>query len=185
MSWVRPEEREILSLLESNTDDVTGKTAARVFDEAVDRLVDLWVENREKQRAWPSGFQEQVAALLRREGNRLGFQAYLNECEIYALRSKQDGFHRSCYYRSHIQVLIDESVPFADLVHPDDTDSLDDIDAIYVNDADDIVPVPPEDIPSWIPESHWWWRAPTNHNMSQREIHEKLYDYHPEDWDNR
>lgn len=183
MNEARTEENAILALLESTASESSGAAVASIYDEAVDRLVTLWVHNRNNEQEWPSDFVDAVRELLKSAANRHGFQAYVGKCESLALRSMQDGFRRSCYYRSHIQVVIEEFVPFAALVHPADVESLADIDEIYVDDANQIPPIPPEDIPSWVPESHWWWRAPTRLDMSQQEIDEKLNDYHPEDWE--
>lgn len=183
MNEARAEENVILSLLESTDNETSGAAIASIYDEAVDRLVTLWAYNRMNEQEWPPDFVDKIRGLLKSDANRHGFQAYVSKCEMLALRSMQDGFRRSCYYRSHIQVVIDEFVPFAELVHPADVGGLAEIDELYVNDANEIPPIPPGDIPSWVPESHWWWRAPTRLDMSQQEIEEKLYDYHPEDWD--
>ncbi|WP_431872896.1 hypothetical protein [Nocardiopsis eucommiae] len=183
MSEDSREEGVILHLFESTTGETNGTVIAQIFDEALDRLVTQWAYNQIDNRQWPSGFVRKVADLVRSERNRQGFMSYVGKCEMFASRSMQDGFQRSCYYRSHIQILIDDFVPFADLVHPADVGALADIDEIYVDDANQIPPIPPEDIPSWVPESHWWWRAPTRLDMSQQEIDEKLNDYHPEDWE--
>lgn len=176
-------EKDLVALLESNSKETDGRNSREAFREIANRIMNLWARNRRNDPVWPLGFQEQVAALLRHRGNRWGFQHYLTDCEAYALRSTGDGFPDSCTLRSGIQLINDEFVPISDLVHPDDADHLEFIDDMYTQKAGDIPPIPPENIPSWAPESHWWWWAPTRHDMGQREIHAKLYDYHPEDWD--
>ena len=178
------DKNDFITLLQSNAEEEDGKKADKVFKEIVFRLVELWEKNRANAPTWPPGFQHQAAKLLRRFGNRWGFQIYLSECEMYGEQSTGDGFPNFCSMRSRIQLIIDEFVPFSDLVHPDDEDQLEELDEMCLQQANEIPPISPENVPSWVPESHWWWWAPTNHNMSQREIHEKLYDYHPEDWDN-
>jgi hypothetical protein len=179
------QEAVIVRLLESTSAQTNGTVIAQIFDEALDRLVTQWAYNRIDDRQWTPGFAEKVSDLVRSTRNRQGFMSYVGKCEMLALRSMQDGFERSCYYRSHIQVLVEEFVPFADLVHPADVGALAQIDELYVNDANEIPPIPSEDIPSWVPESHWWWRAPTRLDMSQQEIDEKLHDYYAEDWETR
>ncbi|MFE9246599.1 hypothetical protein [Nocardiopsis sp. NPDC006938] len=93
------------------------------------------------------------------------------------MRRRGDGFVSACYLRSKIQILNEYFVPFADLVHPADAGARERIDSLYVKDADDIVPIPPGEIPWWVPESHWWWRAPTRHDWTEAEINEKIHDY--------
>ena len=176
--------KNLIASLEENAEQEDGKKAKEFFRDIVFQVVKLWAANRNNDPVWPPGFQEQVATLIRRPGNRWGFQIYFSECQRYGMRSMTDGFNDSCLMRSKIQVIIDNFVPFSDLVHPDDVEDLEMLDDFYTENADEIVPISAEEIPSWIPESHWWWQVPTRHDMSQREIHEKLYDYHLEDWDN-
>ncbi|MEU3019506.1 hypothetical protein ABZ635_19180 [Nocardiopsis sp. NPDC007018] len=171
------EEDTIVALLESTTGDLSGPEVVRVFDEALDRLVTLWAYHRRDGGQWSPGFVERVRELVRSDANRHGFQAYVGQCEAFALRSMGDGFQRSCYLRSHIQVLVEEFVPFADLMHAADSGALDAIDELYVEDAHGIPPIPPDQLPTWVPASHWWWRASTRVDMSRQEIDEKLHDY--------
>ncbi|WP_049569750.1 hypothetical protein [Nocardiopsis sp. SBT366] len=102
---------------------------------------------------------------------------------MYTLRITGEGFPNACYYRSKIQILIDDFVPFADLMHPADSDKLDVVDALFTSNADDIVPIRPKDIPWWVPDSHWWWRVPTRDDWSEEEINAKINDYYDDDWD--
>ncbi|MFB8764440.1 hypothetical protein [Nocardiopsis alba] len=152
------------------------------FSAAVDNIAALWTENRKNRTTWSSEFQEKVSELLRTPGNKSSFQIYLSNFDLYAHRSMTDGFYRSCSMRSKIQVIVEEFVNFADLVPEEDADHLEYIDDLYKDFADNIPPIPHDEIPSWVPESHWWWRVPTRHDMSREEIEERLYDYHPEDW---
>ena len=178
-------EEDLIALLEINAEEIDVRRSGNAFEEIADRIMGLWAHNHKNDPVWSPDFQEQVATLLRRPGNKSGFRSYLLDCETYALRSTGDGFAKSCDRRSGIQFIIDEFVPFSEFVHPDNADQLEDIDDLYTQHADDIPPIRPEDIPSWLPESHWWWRAPTRHHMSKQEIDRKLYDYYPEDWYNR
>ncbi|WP_049569758.1 hypothetical protein [Nocardiopsis sp. SBT366] len=143
----------------------------------------LWAYQRRNDPVWSQGFQKRFSELMRTPGNRHGFLVHEGECEIYGLRCRGDGFSTFCFLRSEIQIIIDEFVPYADLVHPEDVDSLDILDDVIRESVDDIVPLDPGEAPSWVPESHWWWRAPTRHDWTQREIDEKLYDYYVEDWE--
>ncbi|WP_017605533.1 hypothetical protein [Nocardiopsis alkaliphila] len=168
------EEKEILGLLQQNTGDLEGRLIRKNFESIMDRITSLWITDQKNNRAWTPEYREKVATLLRKEGNRHGFQMYMDTCETYSLRNESDGFPYSCEYRSRIQIILDEFVSFEDLVHPADTQWLEENDQLYREHTDQIPPIP---IPSWVPETHWWWNAPTNHNMSQDEIDEKLGDY--------
>ncbi|QVJ01960.1 hypothetical protein KGD82_03305 [Nocardiopsis eucommiae] len=171
-----PEEQAALELLRKNADAVPPDSA-RNFPEAVESLMRLWEDHHRSGRAWSPDFVEEAARLLRKEGNRHGFTAYFGACRRYSLRRRGDGFVSACYLRSKIQILTDEFVPFADFMHPADSGALEKVDKLYIKDANDIAPIPPEEIPWWVPESHWWWRAPTRLDMSQQEIDEKIHDY--------
>ncbi|MEU3019507.1 hypothetical protein ABZ635_19185 [Nocardiopsis sp. NPDC007018] len=176
-----PEEEAVLERLRKNA-VAAAPDSARNFLGIGDDIVLLWTDNRRHQRSWHPRFQEEAAELLRKSGNRHGFTYYFFHCEDYSLRISGDGFWNACYYRSKVQILIENLVPFADLVHPADTDGLEEVDELFVSKADDIVPIPPEEIPGWIPESHWWWRVPTRHDWTETEINERLYGYYEEDY---
>ncbi|MFE9246601.1 hypothetical protein [Nocardiopsis sp. NPDC006938] len=177
-----PEEEEVLELLRDNAEGKTPTTAT-AFPAIVDGIASLWKLNRRHNRTWEPKFQEEAGKLLRRHGNRHGFTHYFRMYQKYSRRSTGDGFLNACQYRSKIQIIIDDFVPFADLMHPADADKLDVVDALFTENADDIVPIPPGEIPWWVPESHWWWRVPTRHDWTEAEINEKLYGYYEEDWD--
>ncbi|MET9796198.1 hypothetical protein [Nocardiopsis alba] len=176
-------ERKILTLLENNAEISNDSDYREEFSYIADKIVRLWAKNREEGTTWTPEFQEQAPELIRKQGNSAGFRYLLSECETYALRSRRDGFYHSCDLRSRIQVIMENFVPFKEFVHPDDIETLEDIEETYLNYADDIPPIPHDKIPSWVPESHSWWRIPTRHDMSKEEIEERLYEIYPEDWD--
>ncbi|QVJ01958.1 hypothetical protein KGD82_03295 [Nocardiopsis eucommiae] len=182
MKRAGPEEQEVLELLRENADDVPPNSTLN-FPGVVDDVASLWVDNQRHDRAWSPDFVKEAARLLRKDGNRHGFSAYYGMCQTYALRISGEGFPNACYYRSKIQIIIDDFVPFADLVHPADSDALETVDTIFVRKADDIVPIPSKDIPWWVPESHWWWRVPTRDDWTEDEINAKINDYYDDDWD--
>ena len=176
MDQFRPEEQAALDLLRENAYR-NAPDCTRGFPDVAEAIKSLWADNRQHDRTWSPGFREAATELLRKEGNRFGFRTYFFKCRQYSQRSARDGFLKACYYRSKIQILIEEFAPFADFMHPDDSDALDYVDSLYTKKADEIPPIPAEEIPWWVPESHWWWRAPTRLHMSQREIDGKLGDY--------
>ncbi|MFD3688594.1 hypothetical protein ACFWTE_27675 [Nocardiopsis sp. NPDC058631] len=120
-------------------------------------------------------FRSRVAYLLKSERNFNSLISYMSQCEHYSRMSKLDGFKRSCQIRSNLQILNDEFVPLNDVLSPADLETLDDAEDTYRENADDIPPVPEEEIPAWIPDSHWWWRVPIRKDMSQQEIDERLH----------
>lgn len=181
MDQFRPEEQAALDLLRENADK-TAPDSTRGFPEVAEAIKSLWADNRQHDRTWSPRFKEAATELLRKEGNRFGFRAYFFTCQAYSLRSASDGFLKACHYRSRVQILIDEFVPFADFMHPADSKALEYVDSLYTQDTDEIPPISPEEFPWWAPESHWWWRAPTRLDMSQREIKEKLYGDYSEDF---
>lgn len=117
--------------------------------------------------------------MLKKGRNPGSLISYMSRCEHYSRMSKLDGFRRSCLIRSNLQILNDEFVPLTSLLNPVELETLEDAEDTYREDADDIPPVPEEEIPAWIPDSHWWWRVPTRKDMSQQEVMERLhYDWH-------
>ncbi|WP_049569755.1 hypothetical protein [Nocardiopsis sp. SBT366] len=176
MDQFSPEEQAVLELLRTNAEEAPP-ASARNFPEIVEGIIHLWADHRRNDRAWPPEFVKETARLLRKTGNRHGFSFYFNTCKKYSRRRRGDGFQRACYLRSRIQILTDDFVPFSDLMHPADSGALKKVDMLFVEDAHDIAPIPPEQIPWWVPESHWWWRTPTRLDMSQQEIDEKIHDY--------
>jgi hypothetical protein len=50
---------------------------------------------------------------------------------------------------------------------------IEEIDEELADAADEAPPL--LDVPSWVPESHWWWREPRRTNMSEEERLHRLY----------
>ncbi|MFJ9557746.1 hypothetical protein ACIRPH_28380 [Nocardiopsis sp. NPDC101807] len=124
-------------------------------------------------------FRSRISAALKEGRNLASLLSYISQCEYYSRMSRLDGFKRSCQIRSNLQIINDEFVPLTALVSPVDLETLEEAEETYREDADDIPPVPEEEIPAWIPDSHWWWHAPTRKDMSQEEIDGRLhYDWH-------
>lgn len=176
-------ERKILTLLENNAEISNDSDYREEFSYITGKIVRLWAKNREEGTTWTPGFQREVADLLRLPKNMTSLYMYVSECEEYALKSATSGFYASCSMLSKIHILTEEFIPLSEIVHPNDIETLEDIEETYLNYADDIPPIPHDKIPSWVPESHSWWRIPTRHDMSKEEIEERLYEIYPEDWD--
>ncbi|MFD6096249.1 hypothetical protein ACFVWN_19355 [Nocardiopsis flavescens] len=120
-------------------------------------------------------FRTQVAELIGSDRNPGLLLSYMSDCEHYARMSKLDGFKKSCQMRSNIQIINDEFTPLDTIFSPANLEILDDAEEVYRENADDIPPIPEEEIPSWTPESHWWWRIPKRKNMGTEEINDRLH----------
>lgn len=120
-------------------------------------------------------FKNHVVRLLKSGRNPGGLSVYVFECYNYASRGRLDGFERACYLRSALQLLNDEYAPWEQLLSCEDLDEIAEIDETLVEVSDDAPPVLEEAIPKWLPETHWWWRAPKRQDMTERERYERIY----------
>ncbi|WP_143831748.1 hypothetical protein [Nocardiopsis sp. CNR-923] len=127
-------------------------------------------------------FKSDFSALLASGQNFTGLRAYVDLCASFAERGRLDGFESSCWMRSVIQVLDDEFMDWSEADSPRFkslfVEDIEYIDETLEEVSDEAPPVRKDDIPDWVPESHWWWRAPKQQDMSEAERKARLeYDH--------
>jgi hypothetical protein len=117
-------------------------------------------------------FRERVAELLKTGRNPGQLAGYRGQVLVNAQRGRFDGYESASRGRSALQILRDDFADgdlFDDLALAD----LEEIDEELADAADEAPPI--RGIPSWVPESHWWWRAPKRTDMSEEERLHRLY----------
>jgi hypothetical protein len=117
-------------------------------------------------------FRERVAELLRSGRNRGELGAYRGRTMVNAQRGRFDGYEPASRGRSALQILREDFADwdlFDDLARSD----LEEIDEELADAAEEAPPI--RDVPSWVPESHRWWRAPKRTDMSEEERLHRLY----------
>lgn len=137
---------------------------------------------------WESGdlqeFRTKLTELMVNERCLAELDVYLFNCLCYAQRSDLDGFKPACWMRSAAQLLHDMCVdwgrPGSGAIREVFEEMTEEIDETIRVSAWEIPPVLEEDLPDWVPESHWWWRAPIRKDMSpeerDRRINYEIYD---------
>jgi hypothetical protein len=117
-------------------------------------------------------FRRRVAELLKTGRNPGQFSQYREHVLEYAERGRYDGYELASLGRSALEFLRED---FADLDVFDDMAESDlaEIDEELTAAAEEAPPI--RDVPSWVPESHWWWRAPKQTDMSEEERLNRLY----------
>ncbi|MFC7329197.1 hypothetical protein [Marinactinospora rubrisoli] len=173
--------RATIRILTEGAELESGSAAGHVR-RALNKLMDLQQVVQEA-RSLPEGFaefKEQVVRLLNSGRNPAGLSIYTFDCFNYAMRGRLDGFSRACHRRSALQLLNDEYTPWSELLIPDDLDEIMEIDETLEEVSDDAPPVPEAAIPSWVPDTHWWWRAPKRQDMTAEERAERI-DYDSND----
>ncbi|TDQ53754.1 hypothetical protein [Actinorugispora endophytica] len=166
--------RDVIRLLDAGASDAGGDSS--FAQSALERLAHLYQASldtpikTEEMRA----FKDQVVTLLKKGKNPSGLSLYSFECMVYAERGRLDGFQEACRRRSVLQILDDAFAPWDQVAPEPDREELEEIDETLREVSDEAPPVPEEDIPSWLPDSHWWWRAPRKQDMSQEERESRL-----------
>jgi hypothetical protein len=140
--------------------------------EAIAGLGERAAGGRDLQADEPAGFRERVVELLKRGRNPVHLSAYRSLVLERAERGRLDGYEPASLGRSALQILKDD-YPSAELFDELARADLDEIDEALVDAAEDAPPI--EDVPSWVPDSHWWWRAPKRTDMTDRERRFRLY----------
>ena len=117
-------------------------------------------------------FRERVVELLKSGRNPGQLAGYRGRVLVNAQKGRFDGYEPASRGRSAFQILredfADEDL-FDDLARAD----LEEIDEELTDAAEEAPPI--LDVPSWVPESHWWWRAPKRTDMSKEERLYRLY----------
>ncbi|MBB6174075.1 hypothetical protein HNR23_004135 [Nocardiopsis mwathae] len=172
--------REIISDLQEGVDDPNFKWGSMRAAEKISNLYFL-LNGSLPDDEETNSFKRKVSDLLRKGGNPSGLTILIGDCYRYAERGRLDGFHQACLLRSKLQVLQDEFVDLEEVVHEPDRGEIAEIDELLEEVSDDAPPVPEKDIPNWLPDSHWWWRAPKQQDMSHEERMRRIL-YDENDW---
>ncbi|WP_053615195.1 hypothetical protein [Nocardiopsis sp. NRRL B-16309] len=133
-----------------------------LMDNAFAALFELYRATSDAERRSPAG-QNLSAALARLlvSGNnpdRLGL--YVVRTQTAAENGRHEGYRPACWRRSMLQILGEEFVPWEAFLRPGDLEALPRIDDALVEVAAEASPVSGEEVPAWVPESHWWWWEP-------------------------
>lgn len=103
-------------------------------------------------------FKSRVVQLIGTEPDNL-FR-YIYDSFDCVWSSPNDGWDDACMRRSAIQLLLDEFPGGGALFSTEDRELLDEIDEAFYERVRFVHPLPDDDIPPGLPESHWWWRLP-------------------------
>ena len=133
-----------------------------LMDSAFAALFDLYRATTAAHRSSP-GFREfsgNLAELLAQGNNpdRLGL--YVVRSETAAENGRHEGYRPACWRRSMLQILGDEFVPWSVVLRPRDVDAITRIDDALAEVAVDAGIATEDEVPSWVPDSHWWWWEP-------------------------
>ncbi|MFD6952601.1 hypothetical protein A6A08_09645 [Nocardiopsis sp. TSRI0078] len=133
-----------------------------LMDNAFTALFDLYRATSPAQRRSPGGqdFNAALAELLSSGNNpdRLGL--YVVRSQTAALNGQHEAYRPACWRRSMLELLGEEFVPWRDFLRPGDLETVRSIDEALVEVAGSARPVDEEEVPAWVPESHWWWWEP-------------------------
>lgn len=133
-----------------------------LMDSAFAALFDLYRATDPAQRQSPAGreFTTDLAELLAGGNNpdRLGL--YVVRSQTAAENGRHEGYRPACWRRSMLQILGDEFVPWTAVLRPQDIDAIARIDTALAEVAAEAGIVTEEEVPSWVPRSHWWWWEP-------------------------
>ena len=117
-------------------------------------------------------FQRRVAEFLKTGRNPGQFSQYREHVLEYAERGRYDGYELASLGRSALEFLR-EDFAYLDVFDEMTESDLEEIDEELTAAAEEAPPI--RDMPSWVPESHWWWRAPKQTDMSEEERVNRLY----------
>ncbi|MDN3358848.1 hypothetical protein [Actinomadura sp. DC4] len=116
-------------------------------------------------------FRERLVELLGSGENPGQFGWFLGSVLVKAQKGRFDGYEPAVRGRSGLQILREDFA--GDLFDESTLAILEEIDEELADAAEEAPPI--LDVPSWIPESHWWWRAPKRTDMSEEERLHRLY----------
>ena len=139
-----------------------GRDRDSLMDNAFVALFDLYRATTTAQRASPGGrdFNETLAELLVSGNNPDRLSLYVVRSQTAAENGQHEGYRPACWRRSMLQILGDEFVSWSSFLRPVDLDAVPRIDDALERVAGSARPVTEEEVPDWVPESHWWWWEP-------------------------
>lgn len=133
-----------------------------LMDSAFAALFDLYRASTPAQRQSPAGrkFTTGLAELLAGGNNpdRLGL--YVVRSQTAAENGRHEGYRPACWRRSMLQILGEEFVPWTAVLRPRDIDAIARIDEALAEVAAEAGIATEEEVPAWVPRSHWWWWEP-------------------------
>ncbi|HJE60772.1 MAG TPA: hypothetical protein K8V84_20040 [Nocardiopsis listeri] len=148
--------------------DAFAESAARrrdrdaLMDTAFARLFELYRATSRVERQSPGG-QNLIATLSEllvsgSNPDRMGL--YVVRTQTAADNGRHEGYRPACWRRSMLQILGDEFVPWERFMRPGDLESIPRIDDALEAVAAEAAPTSVEEIPTWVPRTHWWWWEP-------------------------
>ncbi|MEU1899887.1 hypothetical protein ABZ512_16025 [Nocardiopsis dassonvillei] len=133
-----------------------------LMDNAFAALFALYRATTPAQRRSPGGqeFSATLAELLVGGSNPDRLSLYVVRTQTAAENGEHEAYRPACWRRSMLELLGEEFVPWEAFLRPGDLEALPRIDEALTAVAGRARPVNEEEVPSWVPESHWWWWEP-------------------------
>lgn len=150
-----------------------GRDRDALMDTAFARLFELYQATSLAERQSPAGqnFNARLAELLVSGNNPVRISLYVVRTQTAAENGQHEGYRPACWRRSMLQVLGDEFVPLQSFLRPVDLDALPRIDDALEAVAANASPATVEAVPSWVPETHWWWWEPARQRGEETPSH--------------
>ncbi|GAB3213866.1 hypothetical protein ACQEU5_07345 [Marinactinospora thermotolerans] len=148
------------------------------IERAVSETMTLYRALKEEGNKAPGSFRADFTRLLNSGRNPVGISLYGLNCLIHAQRGRTDGFPSACVERSALQIIADEFMDWEQELDErirEELEDFEEIDETIREVSDEAPPFRENEIPGWIPSSHWWWRAPHQQDMSETEREDRLY----------
>ncbi|MBB6119254.1 hypothetical protein FHS13_001189 [Nocardiopsis algeriensis] len=125
-------------------------------------LFDLYRATTPAQRDSPGGrrFASELAELLVSGNNPARLGLYVVRSQTAAENGRHEGYRPACWRRSMLQLLAEEFVPWRQFLRPEDLETIVRIDEALAEVAAEAGPASAEEVPAWVPETHWWWWEP-------------------------
>ena len=132
------------------------------MDTAFAALFDLYRATTAAERTSPGGraFNANLAELLVSGNNPDRLSLYVVRSQTAAENGQHEGYRPACWRRSMLQILGDEFVPWTAFLRPVDLEAITRVDEALERVAGSARPVSEEEVPDWVPQSHWWWWEP-------------------------
>ncbi|WP_460773174.1 hypothetical protein [Nocardiopsis nanhaiensis] len=133
-----------------------------LMDTAFARLFEFYQATTPAERNSPAGqnLKATLAELLVSGSNPDRISLYVVRSQTAADNGQHEGYRPACWRRSMLQILGDEFVSWPQFMRPVDLEAVPRIDDSLEIVAENASPVSGEEVPAWVPESHWWWWEP-------------------------
>ncbi|OLT28287.1 hypothetical protein BJF83_16020 [Nocardiopsis sp. CNR-923] len=139
-----------------------GRDRDALMDAAFAALFELYRATTPGERSSPAGrnFNATLAELLVSGNNPARLSLYVVRTQTAAENGRHEGYRPACWRRSMLQILGDAFVPWDRFLRPVDLEAVPRIDDALAAVAADASSPSGEEVPAWVPESHWWWWEP-------------------------